>query len=111
MSDPTSPESVDVLIAPSASGTSIFNGVAAGDMTTNDAILWTRATDLAGTSGVSLTAQVSTSSTFAAGVLSYTGATLAVNDFTLKLDATGLAWRSWSCRTRCRRRSRQSSCP
>ncbi len=69
----------------------IFNGVAAGDMTSNDAILWTRATDGTGTGPVSLTAQVSTDASFASGVLTFTGTTSAASDFTLKLDAIGLA--------------------
>jgi hypothetical protein len=67
-----------------------FNGVAAGDATSSDAILWTRATDSANpTAAISLTAQVSTSSEFAS-FLPYPGQTVAAKDFTLKLDATGL---------------------
>lgn len=60
-------------------------------MTSNDAILWTRATDSTGTAAVALTAQVSTDPAFAIGLRTYTGTTSTTADFTLKLDATGLA--------------------
>ena len=61
-------------------------------MTASDAILWTRATDPTGTAAVALTAQVSTDPNFSAGfVTSYPGTTVTSADFTLKVDATGLA--------------------
>ena len=67
----------------------VFNGVAAGDMTSNDAILWTRADN--GGAIAALTAQVATDSNFTNVVGTYTGATAASTDFTLKVDATGLS--------------------
>ena len=63
--------------------------VAAGDPTSNDAILWTRAQDSGTTQGVPLTALVSTDQNFGSGVF-YTGTTDPTRDYTLKVDATGL---------------------
>jgi phosphodiesterase/alkaline phosphatase D-like protein len=66
----------------------IFNGVDAGDMTSSDAILWTRADD--GGATTALTAQVSTNPSFIGPLQTYSGTTSAAADYTLKLDATGL---------------------
>src|SRR5262249_27988602 len=66
-----------------------YTAVAAGDPTSNDAILWTRAQDSSTTQGVSLTALVSTDQNFGSGVF-YTGTTDPTRDYTLKVDATGL---------------------
>lgn len=65
-----------------------FNGVAAGDMTSRDAILWTRVDN--GGAPASLTAQVATDPAFSNVVWTGMGSTAAANDYTLKLDATGL---------------------
>ncbi len=67
-----------------------FLGVAAGDASSQDAILWTRAVDTNAPAVVALTAQVSTDPAFG----SYSS--FAVNndttkDYTAKVDATGLA--------------------
>ena len=67
----------------------VFNAVAAGDMTATDAILWTRVDN--GGAATSLTAQVATDAGFGNVVWSGGGSTVANNDFTLKVDATGLA--------------------
>lgn len=72
-----------------ASAGVIFSGVAAGDATSSDAILWTRADN--GGSTTPLNAQVSTDAAFGSGVLTYSGTTAAAADYTLKLDATGLS--------------------
>ena len=72
-----------------ASAAVVFNGVAAGDMTSNDAILWTRADN--GGAATALTAQVATDSNFTNVVGTYSGSTAASTDFTLKVDATGLS--------------------
>jgi phosphodiesterase/alkaline phosphatase D-like protein len=76
-----------------------FLGVAAGDATSSDAILWTRTQDSAATpvaptgyipgESVSLTALVSTDPALGSGVF-YTGTTDPTRDFTIHLDATGL---------------------
>jgi phosphodiesterase/alkaline phosphatase D-like protein len=76
-----------------------FLGVAAGDATSSDAILWTRTQDSAAvknaTTGyvpgisVSLDALVSTDPALGSGVL-YTGPTDPLHDYTIHLDATGL---------------------
>jgi alkaline phosphatase D len=66
-----------------------FNGVAAGDPTASEAILWTRAEN--GGSPTELKAQIATDAFFANLVETRTGATSAAADFTLKLPATDLA--------------------
>ena len=71
-----------------ASAAVTFDAVAAGDMSVTDTILWTRATDAGGAAAV--TAQVATDAAFRSIVWSGRGTTAAENDFTLKLDATGL---------------------
>jgi phosphodiesterase/alkaline phosphatase D-like protein len=78
-----------IVLTAAARAAASFNGVAAGDATSNDAILWTRETDSSVT-GTALGAQVSTDPNFASNVLSFNGTTSPANDFTLKLDATGL---------------------
>src|SRR5262249_16261139 len=62
----------------------------AGDATTSDAILWTRAQDSSSPAGVSVTAQVSTDSTFATGVVSFQGMSDPFQDYTLHVHATAL---------------------
>ena len=71
-----------------------FLGVAAGDVSSNDAIIWTRATDdTAPGAAVPLTLQYSTDSTFTSGVNSVpvTTSTAATGDNTAKFNLTGLA--------------------
>jgi alkaline phosphatase D len=67
----------------------IFDGVAAGDVTSTDAILWARADN--GGSTTRLTAQIATDPGFTNIVSALDGTTTAASDFTLKLDATGLS--------------------
>jgi phosphodiesterase/alkaline phosphatase D-like protein len=67
-----------------------FLGVAAGDATSSDVSLWTRAQDSAATAGVPLMAQVSTNETFAAGLATFAGTTDPAHDYTIHVDATGL---------------------
>jgi phosphodiesterase/alkaline phosphatase D-like protein len=69
-----------------------FNAIAAGDMSTNDAIQWTRTTDDAGAGRAisTLQVEVATDETFSAP-LAYAAASVADNDFAAKADATGLA--------------------
>jgi len=67
-----------------------FLGVGAGDATSSDAILWTRAKDSASTAGVGLMAQVSTDPTFATGLATFAGVTDPAHDYTIHVDATGL---------------------
>ena len=71
-----------------ANASVVFDAVAAGDMTSSDAILWTRATDAGG--AANLTAQVSTDAAFSNIVYSANAPTVANNAYTLKVDATGL---------------------
>jgi phosphodiesterase/alkaline phosphatase D-like protein len=66
-----------------------FLGVAAGDATSSDVILWTRAQDSASVAGVSVKALVSTEAGLSSG-LSFTGTTDPTQDYTLHLDAAGL---------------------
>ena len=66
----------------------VFNGVAAGDASSTDAILWTRADN--GGSPVTLTAQIAKDPGFEEIVGTLDGSTSADADFTVKLTATGL---------------------
>jgi 3-phytase/alkaline phosphatase D len=68
-----------------------FLAVGAGDATSSDAILWTRAQDSTTAQGVPLMAQVSTDQTFATGLAKFAGTTDPAHDYTIHLDATGLA--------------------
>lgn len=67
----------------------VYNAVAAGDMTASDAVLWTRVDN--GGVATNLTAQVATDPGFNNVVWSGAGSTVAANDYTMKVDATGLA--------------------
>jgi phosphodiesterase/alkaline phosphatase D-like protein len=67
-----------------------YAGVAAGDATSTDAILWTRALDPAHPQAVDLIAEVSTDPTFGRIDAVYLGRTNPGEDYTAKVDATGL---------------------
>jgi phosphodiesterase/alkaline phosphatase D-like protein len=67
-----------------------FTGVAAGDVSNTEAIVWTRAIDSSlPAAATTLSAQVSTSNTFSSPI-SLSGATYPAGDFTLKFDFTNL---------------------
>jgi 3-phytase/alkaline phosphatase D len=68
-----------------------FLAVGAGDASSSDFILWTRAKDSATATGVALMAQVSTDETFATGLATFAGITDPAHDYTIHIDATGLA--------------------
>jgi VCBS repeat-containing protein len=92
--DGTASQDIVVTIQGASAG---FNGVAAGDATTNRATLWTRSFDTADSTkrtglSESVTLQLATDSSFSAPVFTTTGSTSnASHDYTLKLDATGLS--------------------
>src|SRR6516225_8202958 len=67
-----------------------FLGVGAGDATSSDAILWTRAQNSSTAAGVAVHAQVSTDATFATDVATFSGITDPAHDYTIHIDATGL---------------------
>src|SRR5262249_41756099 len=71
-------EELESRLTPSTS----FLGVAAGDATSSDVILWTRAQDPSTAAGVALIAQVSTDQTFASGI-AFTGTTDPAQDYTV----------------------------
>jgi alkaline phosphatase D len=73
---------------PAAEAAVGFDGVAAGDVSATDAVLWTRAEN--GGAPTHLTAQVATDPGFVNIVSRLSGTTSEANDFTLKLDATEL---------------------
>ena len=75
-------------LAPAARGEIAFDGVAAGDASSTDAILWTRGDN--GGSATSLTADVATDADFANIVATLNGATSRDSDFTLKLQVGAL---------------------
>src|SRR5262249_46297029 len=67
-----------------------FLAVGAGDASSNDAILWTRAQDSATPgAGVSLSGQVTTDPAFGSFVM-YGGTTDPAHDYTIHIDATSL---------------------
>jgi alkaline phosphatase D len=70
----------------------VFSGVAAGDPTSNSAILWTRTVEPATSQPVAtgLTAQLAAEPEFRNILFSYKGVTDAVRAGTIKIDATGL---------------------
>src|SRR5215470_14906178 len=69
-----------------------FNGVAAGDMTAEDAILWTRTVDPATDRplAIALTAQLAADSEFRNILFTYKAMTDRARDGTIKIEATGL---------------------
>jgi len=67
-----------------------FLAVGAGDATSTDAILWTRARDITRSTGVGLMAQVSTDATFATGLATFAGVTDPAHDYTIHVDANDL---------------------
>ena len=78
-----------VLSPLTACATASFLGVAAGDATSNSAVVWTRAVD--GTAAANLTLWVSTDPSLSRSPIITTGlATDASKDFTLKVPLTGL---------------------
>jgi phosphodiesterase/alkaline phosphatase D-like protein len=82
-----------VVLLPSggAAASVSFLAVGAGDATTNAAILWTRAQDSSTVAGVAVTAQVSRDPMFATGVVSFPGMSDPEQDYTVHVEATGLA--------------------
>ena len=76
-------------LIPPARAEVVFDGIAAGDTSSTDAILWTRADN--GGNTTSLTAQVATDQAFANIVTTLSGTSGSDSDFTLKLIASGLA--------------------
>ena len=82
------------IFAPeSTQGSIAYSGLAAGDVTTNSAILWTRTEDAKTKEGIvtNLTAQLSKNPNFKPIYHSFKGITEPNRDYTLKLDATGLS--------------------
>jgi phosphodiesterase/alkaline phosphatase D-like protein len=77
------------LPVPGARAEVTFDGVAAGDPSAGEVILWTRAEN--GGAPIALKAQIATDASFANIVEIRTGATSAAADFTVKLAATDLA--------------------
>ena len=68
----------------------VFSGVAAGDATSTDVILWTRAQDTNNPAATALTAQVALDNGFASLAGSFPVSTVVTNDYTAKVAATGL---------------------
>lgn len=76
------------LVSPALKGATTFSGIAAGDMTANDAIIWTRAED--GGQPAALTLQISPSYDFSKVIRELSGSTVPNDDFSLKLRVRGL---------------------
>jgi phosphodiesterase/alkaline phosphatase D-like protein len=75
-------------LIPPARAEVVFGGIAAGDMSTAEAVLWVRADDSGGTTNLS--ADVATDADFANIVATLKGATSRDGDFTLKLQVGAL---------------------
>ncbi len=75
-----------------AQATVVYTGVAAGDATSDSAIVWTRTTDSANGQGIAtnLKVQVSPEPNFRSRTVFFTGATDPNRDYTLKLPVGGL---------------------
>src|SRR5258706_139976 len=68
-----------------------FTGVAAGDATTTDAVLWTRAVDTSAPAAAALTALVAPNDpTVTTGVVTFSGSTDPAKDYTAKVIASNL---------------------
>jgi len=67
-----------------------FLGVAAGDASSSDVTLWTRAADDVAATGAFVTAQIATDIGFTNVVATASGTSVAANDYTLKFDVTAL---------------------
>src|SRR6267378_3862738 len=68
-----------------------FLGVAAGDATTNDIIVWTRAKDEANPQPTAINVQISTDPTFSSGVTTLLAGTAdSTADYTVKTNVAGL---------------------
>ena len=68
-----------------------FSGVASGDASSTDAILWTRAVDSVSPADTSVTAQISTDPLFATIFASATATATSATDYTVKFTSTGLS--------------------
>jgi phosphodiesterase/alkaline phosphatase D-like protein len=80
-----------MLKTTSADADVTFFGVAAGDATTNDVIVWTRAKDEANPQPTAINAQISQDPTFITGVTTFPAGTAgSPTDFTVKSDLGGL---------------------
>ena len=77
-------------LAPFGAAANVFLGVAAGDNTSTDVILWTRCVDTNAPATVALTAQVATNSAFSGVLLTYSINTDTNKDYTAKVQAAGL---------------------
>jgi phosphodiesterase/alkaline phosphatase D-like protein len=72
-----------------------FLGVAAGDATTNDVIVWTRAKDEANPEPTDINVQISTDPTFNSGVTTLLAGTAGLpTDYTVKTNVSGLQSRT-----------------
>jgi phosphodiesterase/alkaline phosphatase D-like protein len=80
-----------MLKTTSADADVTFFGVAAGDATTNDVIVWTRAKDEANPQPTAITAQISQDPTFITGVTTFPAGTAgSPTDYTVKSNVGGL---------------------
>lgn len=75
-----------------AAGTAapMFLGYSAGDATSTDVTLWTRAVDTSAPAAIQLFAQLTTDQTFNTGVFNFLVTTVATNDYTVKVQVTQL---------------------
>src|SRR4030095_10991581 len=67
-----------------------FLGVAAGDATSTEAVLWTRALDPLVPANAALTLEITADPTFTSGITALNAATDATKDYTCKVEVAGL---------------------
>lgn len=79
-----------ILASAPAHAAIAYLGVASGDVTTSNAIVWTRAVDASAPAAAALTIQVTTDPTFTTGISTVNSTTDAAKDYTCKVDITGL---------------------
>src|SRR6266567_9004711 len=80
-----------LLKTTSADADVAFLGVAAGDATTNDVIVWTRAKDESNPQPTAINVQISIDPTFTSGVTTLLAGTAdATTDYTVKTNLAGL---------------------
>lgn len=68
----------------------MFLGYSAGDATSTDVTLWTRAVDTNAPASVQVSAQLTTDQTFSSGVFNFLISTVVTNDYTAKVQVTQL---------------------
>ncbi|NDF00453.1 MAG: hypothetical protein EB034_19610, partial [Verrucomicrobia bacterium] len=76
--------------SPATHAAPTFLGYSAGDATSTDVTLWTRAVDANAPASVQVFAQLTTDQTFSSGVFNFLISTVVTNDYTAKVQVSQL---------------------